>query len=51
VQLAILKLSDGDTDKLLYYTDLAIKDFRDVLFWTEPVIPLAPKSPDDTIYG
>lgn len=50
IQLAILKLSDGDAAKLLYYTDLAIKDFRDVMYWPEPVIPSAPKKSDDTIY-
>jgi hypothetical protein len=49
VQLAILKLSDGDVNKLPYYTDLAIKDFRDVLYWPGPVIPRVSMKPDDTI--
>jgi hypothetical protein len=49
IQLAILHLSKGDVDRLLYYTDLAIMDFRDVLYWPEPVIPMAPMKPDDTI--
>ena len=35
VQLAILKLSEGNTDKLLHYLDVAKKDYRDVLYWTE----------------
>jgi hypothetical protein len=40
VQLAVIALSNGDTDKLLYYRDLAKRDWRDVLWWPEgPVIP------------
>jgi hypothetical protein len=35
VQLAILKLSEGDLDKLLYFAHVAKIDFRDVLAWAE----------------
>ncbi len=35
VQLAILKLSEGDAGKLLHYLDVAKKDYRDVLYWAE----------------
>jgi hypothetical protein len=35
VQLAILKLSEGDPDKLRHYADVAKSDFRDVLAWAE----------------
>jgi hypothetical protein len=35
VQIAILKLSAGDVDKLLHYVDAAKQDYRDVLYWTE----------------
>ena len=30
---AILKLSQGDTQQVVYYTSCARKDFRDVIFW------------------
>ena len=35
VQIAILKLSTGDVDKLLHYVDAPEQDYRDVLYWTE----------------
>ena len=35
VQLAILKLAEGDIDKLLHFTQAAKGDFRDVLYWAE----------------
>jgi hypothetical protein len=31
ILICILQLSEHDVDKLLYYTDVAIKDWRDVL--------------------
>lgn len=40
VQLAILKLSANDVDKLLYWTDIAKRDWRDViLFASHPTPP------------
>ena len=35
VKLAILLLSDGDTDKVAEYGEAANKDYRDVLYWVE----------------
>jgi hypothetical protein len=35
VHLAILKLSEGDTDKLKSYIKAAKADYRDVLAWAE----------------
>ena len=35
VQLAILKLSQGDPEKLLYWIDIAKRDYRDVLAFAE----------------
>jgi hypothetical protein len=35
VQLAILKLSEGDPEKLLQYIEAARVDYRDVLAWAE----------------
>ena len=35
VQLAILKLSDGDEEKLREFVAVAKRDYRDVLFWAE----------------
>lgn len=35
VQLAILKLADGDLDALMEYLSVAKKDYRDVLAWAE----------------
>ena len=35
VQLAVLKLSDGDIDKLADLVQIAKKDYRDVLAWAE----------------
>ena len=32
VQLAILKLSEGDEDKLLHFVGAAKQDYRDVLY-------------------
>ena len=34
VQLAILKLSEGDLDKLLHCIAAAKQDYRDVLYWS-----------------
>jgi hypothetical protein len=35
VQLAILKLSEGNDDKLLHFVEAAKQDYRDVLLWAE----------------
>src|SRR6266403_3202637 len=35
VQLAILKLSEGNEEKLRELVDVAKRDYRDVLFWAE----------------
>ena len=35
VQLAILKISEGDEDKLRAHVATAKKDYRDVLFWAD----------------
>lgn len=35
VQLAILKLSEGDTERLLHFIEAARIDYRDVLAWAE----------------
>lgn len=35
VQLAILKLSRGDYEQLIEFTNKAIVDFRDILWWAE----------------
>src|SRR2546426_11181810 len=35
VQLAILKLSEGNEEKLREFIAVAKRDYRDVLFWTE----------------
>lgn len=35
VRLAILKLSEGDPDRLCHFVDSAKADYRDVLYWTE----------------
>jgi hypothetical protein len=33
VQLAIVRLSEGDEAKLAYFLSVAKQDYRDVLFW------------------
>jgi hypothetical protein len=33
VQVAILKLADGDLNSVEHYVDQAILDYRDVLYW------------------
>ena len=35
VHIAILKLSEGNVDKLLQYVTAAKQDYRDVLYWAE----------------
>jgi hypothetical protein len=35
VQLAILKLSEGNVEKLREFVAVAKRDYRDVLFWAE----------------
>ena len=35
VQLDILKLSDGNEEKVREYVAVAKRDYRDVLFWAE----------------
>ncbi len=35
IQLAILKLSKGDLEKLRHYVEVAELDYRDVLAWAE----------------
>lgn len=47
VQVAILKLSDGDLGKLRHNIDIARQDYRDVLWWSE--LPVSPE--DDPIDG
>jgi hypothetical protein len=45
VVLAILKLASGDIEKLTHFADVARKDWRDVLYWTErPVGSAEPKN-------
>ena len=41
VQLAIVELSGGDADKLLYYVQTAKQDYRDILYW-QASGPLSP---------
>ena len=33
VQLAVLKLAEGDSQQLLHYLSVALRDYRDVLAW------------------
>ena len=35
VQLAIVRLSEGDEERLRYFLGIAKQDYRDVLFWSE----------------
>lgn len=35
VQLAIVELSEGSEDKLLYFVQVAKTDYRDILCWQE----------------
>jgi len=35
VQLGVLRLAQGDPDKLLYFIGLAKTDYRDILAWAE----------------
>jgi hypothetical protein len=35
VQLAVLKLSGGDIEKLRHNLEVARQDYRDVLYWAE----------------
>jgi hypothetical protein len=35
VQLGILKLSEGDVEKLTYWANLALSDYRDILAFAE----------------
>lgn len=35
VQCAIVRLSEGDEDRLRYFLGVAKQDYRDVLFWSE----------------
>ena len=35
VQIAIVNLSEGDEAKLRYFVDVAKRDYRDVLFWSD----------------
>jgi hypothetical protein len=44
VQLAILKLSQGDEDRLLHNVAAAKEDFRDVLMWAEEPDPTPEQS-------
>ena len=50
VQLAILKLSEGDVARLLATVEAANKDYRDVLWWAEYPDPNGPRQgpPEDT---
>ena len=45
VQLAILKLSAGDEDKLLHFVEAAMADYRDVLYWAESPDESGPDDP------
>ena len=38
VQLAIVKLSEGDFNKLSRYCAMAKRDYRDVIYWAEYTI-------------
>lgn len=40
VQLAILRLSEGQQAKLQHYVQAAKHDYRDVLYWSEHPVPL-----------
>lgn len=40
VQLAILRLSEGQQAKLQHYVQAAKRDYRDVLYWSEHPAPL-----------
>ena len=42
VRRAILTLSGSDEDRLLHYVEVALMDYRDVLWWAEH-----PKPPDE----
>jgi hypothetical protein len=35
VQLAVLKLSEGNIERLRHYIEAAETDYRDVLYWAE----------------
>ncbi len=45
VQLAVLILADGNLDKIAHYLEVASKDYRDVLWWSETP-PLGDVPPD-----
>lgn len=45
VQLAILKLSEGDENKLLHFVEAARQDYRDVLHWAESPDESGPDGP------
>jgi hypothetical protein len=47
VQLAILKLSAGDEDKLIAYVKAAKVDYRDVLMWADEPRPSAEQAAED----
>ena len=45
VLLATIKLAAGDLDKLQHAAEVAINDWRDVLYWAEhPIAPDEPRS-------
>ena len=35
VVLGILKLSVGEVDRVEHFVDVAVKDYRDILYWAE----------------
>jgi hypothetical protein len=53
VQLAIIKLSKGNTDELLSHIATAKRDYRDILMWESqpPPSPQAAAKAIDTIAG
>ncbi len=46
VQLAIIALSEGSEDKLLYFVQIAKADYRDVLHWAASG-PLSPEQGEE----
>lgn len=47
VQLAIVKLCDGDAGKVQSYIDVAKTDYRDVLHWASRPAPTAQEAAKD----
>jgi hypothetical protein len=43
VRRGILKLSEGRLDRVAYYADRAMSDYRDILYWAEYPNELPPR--------